>query len=88
MSHAAYLVSIFWAAVTIGRAVAVGQAMLVGPSWSLRLQLLISMCGASTFFLFGAQSFHGAAVAAVRSPTHPLINASRTFLVLEIPVLH
>ncbi len=64
VSQAAFLVSIFWAAVTIGRAVAVGQALLVGPSWSLRLQLFISLCGATAFYVLGAESFKGAAVAA------------------------
>jgi len=63
-SQAALLVSIFWAAVTVGRAVAVGQALLVGPSWSLRFQLLISLCGALVFWVAGAASFIGAAVAA------------------------
>lgn len=97
-AKAAFLVSIFWAAVTIGRcvspcacilvfvctmhldhgislpspttstytrrAVAVGQAMVVGPSWSLRLQLSISLGGALTFLALGASSFQGAAIAA------------------------
>lgn len=90
-AKAAFLVSIFWAAVTIGRcvplvrspprtdtrmtiptlsplhthsAVAVGQAVIVGPSVSLRLQLFISFAGALTFLAVGAASFQGAAVSA------------------------
>lgn len=38
--------------------------MVVGPSWSLRLQLSISVCGALTFLAVGASSFKGAALAA------------------------
>lgn len=38
--------------------------MVVGPSWSLRLQLSISVCGALTFLALGASSFKGAALAA------------------------
>lgn len=45
-------------------AVAVGQAMVVGPSLSLRLQLSISLAGALTFLTLGAASFKGAALAA------------------------
>jgi hypothetical protein len=38
--------------------------MVVGPSWSLRLQLFISLAGAVTFWTLGAASFKGAAIAA------------------------
>jgi len=62
-SQAAFLVSIFWAAITLGRALAVCQSLFLPARLSLRLQLAFSLGGALAFYFLGTRSMVLAAVA-------------------------
>jgi fucose permease len=77
-SSAAFLVAIFWASITLGRALAVLQSLFLPARVSLRLQLLLSLAGALSFLFIGKSSLVAAAVSACvfgfgMSSIYPLI---------------
>ena len=62
-SEAAFVASIFWAALTVGRVVAIPQALFISTTGMIRLQLTLSVLGAILTCTINQQSYPALCIA-------------------------